>query len=214
MPPPRASHTLASSPTHTPPPPVQSAPGRVRAQCRTQRGAVAVHPCLTLTRSSRVPHAKVLQHLILTLPCKTELALHEAEAASWSVLHAELTCQTVHTPHLEAAHARNGRAERPARTPCQGTSRGEPHPRALRGLCRRAARDCCGTCPLPSFSYFCCQEPHGYFRARDVVLETPVTTPVSITQSRPLRLEHPHLLEEDGAGHVVLHQCEAGLIDA
>ena len=38
-----------------------------------------------------------------------------------------------------------------------------------------------------------------------------------LSQSRracPLHLEHPHLLEENGAGHVALHQREAGPVDA
>lgn len=95
-----------------------------------------------------------------------------------SMLRAELTRQAEHTRHLEAACARDGRAERLARTSYahRGASRREQSPRALRGFCGRAARDCraprgggrscaCGVqsivcLPFLSFSYIWC-EPHG-----------------------------------------------------
>jgi hypothetical protein len=51
-------------------------------------------------------------------------------------------------------------------------------------------------------------------RAKNVVPETPSTTPVSITQSlSTLRLEHAHLLEEHGADRATLRQREAELAD-
>jgi hypothetical protein len=47
------------------------------------------------------------------------------------------------------------------------------------------------------------------------VPDTPAATPVSITQSlSTLRLEHAHLLEEQGADRTELRRCKAELADA
>jgi hypothetical protein len=47
-----------------------------------------------------------------------------------------------------------------------------------------------------------------------MVLVIPIMTLVLIIWNCPLYLKHPHLLEEHGADHMVLHQCKLGLINA
>ena len=54
-----------------------------------------------------------------------------------------------------------------------------------------------------------------FLRARNVVPDAPAATPVHITQSLSvLRLEHAHLLEEQGADRAALRRCEAALAGA
>ena len=67
------------------------------AELRSAQEAAATHGAEVLRLQSTLDAQKTTQ---------TDLARHEAEEASWSVLRAELTRQAEHTRQLETAHLR------------------------------------------------------------------------------------------------------------
>ncbi|KAI9510349.1 MAD-domain-containing protein [Russula earlei] len=144
---------------------------------------------------------------------QTDLARREAEEASWSVLRAELARQAEHTRHLEAAHSR---ATAELSTLRERHTAIEVLREENRALERRAAaadelRET--VVRLEAEAEAARAEREAW--ARNSVLDTPATTPVSITQSLSvLRLEHAHLLEEHGADRAALREREAELADA
>ena len=149
---------------------------------------------------------------------QTDLARHEAEEASWSVLRAELTRQTEHSRQLEVAHSR---AMAELNTLRERHTAMEVLREENRALGRRAAaadelRET--VVRLEAEVEAARAEREAWcvsLRARKAVPDTPAATPVSITQSLSvLRLEHAHLLEEHGADRAALRRCQAELADA
>ncbi|KAH9987053.1 spindle assembly checkpoint component Mad1 [Russula vinacea] len=143
---------------------------------------------------------------------QTDLARHEAEEASWSVLRAELTRQAERSRHLETSRARvmaelNTLRERHT---AMEVLREEKRALELRAAAADELRET--VVRLEAEVEAARAEREAW--ARRAVPDTPAATPVSITQSlSTLRLEHAHLLEEHGADRAALRRCEAELAD-
>ncbi len=184
------------------------------------------------TQEAAATHSAEVLHLQSALDAQTttqtDLARHQAEEASWSVLRTELTRQAEHSRQLETAHSRamvelNTLRERHTsmevlREENRALERRAAAADELRETVVRleaeldAARAEREAWCVPLLSQ---TSISNFFRARNAVPDTPAATPVSITQSLSvLRLEHAHLLEEHGADRAALRRCEAELAAA
>ena len=117
-----------------------------KARCTSRRAHRARAPSRALTaelhdaHEAAVFHSAEALHLQSALDAhdamQTDLARHDAEEATWSMLRTEFTRQVKHMCYLKAVRVRET-AELSAlmRHGYRGTSREEPHPRALRSCC-------------------------------------------------------------------------------
>ncbi|KAI0294902.1 mitotic checkpoint protein-domain-containing protein [Multifurca ochricompacta] len=144
---------------------------------------------------------------------QADLSRHEAEEATWSVLRAELTRQAEHTRHLEAVHARATTELSALRERHAIIEVLREENRALER--RAAAADQLRETVVRLEAEVQAARAEREAWVRNVVPETPSSTPITITQSlSALRLEHAHLLEDHGADRAALRQREAELAEA